>query len=294
MSPIILEHQLKNGELLQATFLPDRGMNMISYKKGDIEVIDQSTRSLFDERFAGLGALIGPHFHHRKEEVIPKIDHEERFPHIARLKAKGIKEPFSHGIARYAPWKVETTKNSFKGQLSGKDLWNEVSLASLEGQNFAMNFVGHLEETGLFLTLSVVSDTASLVGTHYYYHLPSGKGTVTSEVQNSLIKEGKEEPIPAEWGYDTIHHRLVFDLKEEADYNFHSHPDSLKGKIVLDAETYKLHVNYDCPCAENSWQLYHPKGASFVCIEPISARDPRHSNLTASTIRIHIDIEKVN
>jgi hypothetical protein len=290
MNPIILEHESASGEMLQATFLPDLGMNLISFKKGALEVMDQSTKTLFDERFAGLGALIGPHFHHRRPEVIPPIKDESLFPHIARIKAKGIQEPFSHGIARYAPWKAEATKTSIKAKLTGKDTWNGVPLSALEGQNFTMAFDVHLQADGLHLDLSVVSDTGSLVGIHYYYHLPKGKGRVTAQVQDKVRIQNVLQPIPTNWKMD-LHHRLIFDLDQDADFNFHPYPDTLKGDILLDAEDYKLRTRYTCLCAENSWQLYHPKGASFVCIEPLSAQDPRNPNLTVSSLNIHIEVE---
>lgn len=289
MPAITIQNRTHQGELLQATFLPDKGMNLISLKKGDLEVIDQSTKNLFEERFAGLGALIGPHFHHRKSETIPPVPHEERFPHIARVKAKGIQEPFSHGIARYAPWKAEATPHSVKAQLSGKDTWNDIPLSTLEGQNFNMRLIAQLREDGLFLTLSVVSDTASLVGIHYYYSLPGGKGRVISDVQNQVRIEGELTPIPSNWDFNS-QNRLVFDLQNEADFTFRPYPNLLNGSILLETEQYRLQTNYDCMSAENCWQLYHPKGASFVCIEPISAQDPRHPNLTVSTLNIHIQI----
>lgn len=289
MSPIILEQQTEKGERLQATFLPDKGMNLISFKWGELEIIDQTTQNLFEERYAGLGALIGPHFHHRKPETLPVIQDETLFPHIARLKAKGVEEPFSHGIARYAPWKAQATKTSIKGQLTGKDLWNGVPLSSLEGQNFTMDFRVELKKTGLSLHLSVVSDTASLVGIHYYYALPQGKGKVISNTQNQYIKEGKLTSIPQQWSFDA-QQRLTFDLKEEADFTFRPYPNLLNGEILLETESYHLKTTYSSNCAENCWQLYHPKGASFVCIEPISAQDPRHANLTASMIDIHLEL----
>ena len=80
MEPITLKSQNTQGDIFEAMFLPDRGMNMISFKRGDVQVIDQSTRSLFEERFAGLGALIGPHFHHRNPAIIPKLKDESLFP----------------------------------------------------------------------------------------------------------------------------------------------------------------------------------------------------------------------
>lgn len=289
MAQIELEHSTKSGEKLRAVFLPDKGMNLISFKKGELEVIDQSTRPLFEERFAGLGALIGPHFHHRKPEVIPPIKDESLFPHIARVKAKGIQEPFSHGIARYAPWKAEATKESIRAQLTGKDLWNGVTLSSLEGQNFTMNLEAHLRENGLFLNLSVVSDTNSVVGIHYYYALPNGKGKVIGDVQNQVRIQGELQPIPPEWKFDS-QQRLIFDLDAEADFTFRPYPNPLNGTILLETEAYQLRTHYDCPCAENCWQLYHPKGASFVCMEPISAQDPGRPKLTVSSLSIQLEI----
>jgi hypothetical protein len=291
MAAIVLEGQTKQGERLQATFLPDKGMNLVSLKKGDLEVIDQSTHHLFEERYAGLGALIGPHFHRRKPETVPKVKDETLFPHIARVKAKGIQDPFSHGIARYTPWKAEATKQSVKAQLTGKDTWNGVPLSALEGQNFNMTLEAHLKEEGLFLALSIVSDTASLVGIHYYYALPQGKGRVISHVQNQVIIAGELKPIPSNWQFDS-QQRLIFDLQEEADFTFRPYPDLLKGDILLETDEYQLRTRYYCNCAENCWQLYHPQGASFVCIEPISSQDPRHPNLTVSSLSIHLEILK--
>lgn len=288
MDPIVLKATSEQGESLEATFLPDKGMNMVSYKKGSIEIIDQSTKNLFDERFAGLGALIGPHFHRRQTSVLPKIADESLFPHIARVKAKGVADPFSHGIARYAPWKATATENSFKATLTGKDTWNGVALSALEGQNFTMHFNALLSPQGLKLDLDVVSDSDSLVGIHYYYHLPQGTGKLISAVQPEYIDNGEKKPLPPSWngGAD---HVLTFDLNNEADYTFFPYPSPRSGKIILDAGNYKLHTTYTCASSENSWQLYHPKGASFVCIEPLSSQDPRHPNLTVSSI--HIDLE---
>src|SRR5262245_52892018 len=132
---------LKN-ENLQAVFDPERGMNLLSYKLGETEVIDQSTRSLFEERYAGLGALIGPHSHHR--HVVPPVKDEALLSHIARVKSKGVEEPFSHGIARYAPRKAEATATKVTARLTGKDTWNGVALSALEGQNFTMEMIAEL------------------------------------------------------------------------------------------------------------------------------------------------------
>jgi hypothetical protein len=289
-NPIIITSQTEKGETLQATFLPEKGMNLVSFKKDDLEIIDQSTLPLFEERFAGLGALIGPHFHRRRPEILPKIADESLFPHIARVKAKGTADPFSHGIARYAPWQASATPNKIKATLSGKDTWNGVPLASLEGQHFKMNYQAELTPQGLIIDLDIVSDTDSLVGIHYYYHLPKNTGRVISSVQTSYIDQGELKALPADWPIDG-QHVLTFPLEKEADYTFFPYPNPRQGKIILDAETYKLITTYNCQSQENSWQLYHPKGASFVCIEPLSSQDPRHPNLSVSAIRIALEIQ---
>ncbi len=286
--PITLISKSSSGESLQAIFLPDKGMNMISYKLGNIEVIDPSTQALFEERYAGLGALIGPHFHHRNPAIIPPVKQENLFPHIARLKANGINEPFSHGIGRYAPWKATADSQKVSAILTGKDLWNGVPLSELEGQNFTMQFTAELCPEGLKLKLSVVSDTDSVVGIHYYYHLPKGKGAVISKVQKHYI-DGIKKPLPSEIPLDDLQ-EMRFDLNQPADFTFYPFPNLLEGEIILDAIDYRLVTHYSSRSQENAWQLYHPKGASFVCIEPVSAQDPRHPNLTASSLEILLSI----
>jgi len=289
MSAIILQSKTSSGESLQATYLPEKGMNLISFKKGGLEVIDQSTRNLFDERFAGLGALIGPHFHHRPQGILPKIPDESLFPHIARVKANGVMEPFSHGIGRYAPWKTTSTEKSIKATLTGKDIWNGVALSALEGQNFIMHYEATLTETGLQIQMDVVSDTDSLVGIHYYYHLPQGNGKIISAVQPEFMDHEGRKPLPSSWKVDQ-QHLMTYDLSEETDFTFYPYPNSLEGRIILDAGDYRLITTYQSDSAENCWQLYHPKGASFVCIEPISSQDPRHPNLSVSALKIHLEI----
>lgn len=286
---ITLRNQTLNGEELTATYVPEKGMNMISFKKGNLEIIDQSTINLFEERFAGLGALIGPHFHRKRGEVVPKIKDETLFPHISRLKTKGIQDPFSHGIGRYAPWKAEAKDHWISASLSGKDQWNGVSLSELEGQNFKMSFVAELLPDGLHLDLSVVSDTDSLAGIHYYYHLPDGKGTIMSQVKDLVIDHQERKKIPSFWNFDE-QHRLSLPIEQEIDCTFFPFPDSLEGSILLDAGSYRLLTEYKSLSEENCWQLYHPTGASYVCIEPISSQDPKHPNLTVSSLHIHLQI----
>jgi len=274
---------------LAACFCPQKGMNMIHYQKGTIEAIDQTTKPLFEERYAGLGALIGPHFHHRNPSVIPLVAKEELFPHIAKLKAKGIKEPFSHGIGRYAPWTVQSvTESSIHAILKGSDLWCGITLKELEGQDFVMGYHAKMDAGGLEINLSVQSETESVVGLHTYYAL-GGKGSVTTRVQNQYVEKSELKPIPSTWNYGQDH-VLRYPLESDTDFGFHPFPNPTQGVIELNAATHRVKVEYGCDNSENSFQLWHPQGASFVCIEPLSAKDPRKPKLTVSRLKILISI----
>lgn len=291
MTTITLKNETPNGEPLTATYLPEKGMTMISYKKGKQEVIDQSTKPLFEERFAGLAPLIGPHFHRRKPEILPKIPNEEAFPHIAKVKARGEGiDPFTHGVGRYAPWNYEATETTIKGVLKGSDVWNDVELKTIENQDFTMHFFAELTPKGLKLELSVVSDSDSIIGIHYYYHLPRGTGTVYSKVQDKYIAIDKVLKIPHSWNYDEKTQLLTYPLNQDTDFTFHPFPDPTAGEVLLDAGDYQIKTHFTAPSEECAFQLWHPVDASFVCIEPVSAYNPRGLNLSVSSVKIELEI----
>lgn len=285
---ITLKAKAEDDQPLEVVFWPERGMNFISYKKAGVEVIDQTTWDLFEERYAGLGAMIGPHFHHRNYSIISKIQDESLFPHIARVKAKGTQEPFSHGIGRYAPWKEEHTETKIRATLAGKDTWNGVPLAELEGQDFKMQYEAELTPKGLRIFLSVVSETDSVVGLHTYYRLTGG-GRVIAKVLPQFNDHGEIKPIPKQWSYGEDF-TLDYPLVENTDYGFYPYPDPLEGHIFLKTNDYHLKIFYRSLNQENSWQLYHPQGKSFVCIEPLSAKDPRKPHLSVSSLHTLITI----
>lgn len=287
---IVLKSKAADDTPLEATFAPDRGMNLISYKRGSTEVIDQSTSPLFEERSAGLGALIGPHFHHRNPRIIPAIKDDRLFPHLAAIKKKGVAEPFSHGIARYVSWKAESTESAVQAILSGKDEWKGVPLSELEGQDFTITYDATLGADGLKIRMTVRSDTDSVLGLHYYYSLPKGTGTVTGDVRNVCMENGEERELDSSWSVDD-QNVLTFDLANEADYGFRPSKDPCGSSILLDTGDYRLRTTYGTGCAESSWQLYHPKGASFVCIEPLTAEDPRKPQLSVSILNALLTIE---
>jgi hypothetical protein len=273
----LISNKDSKGRVLTARFAPGCGMNMISLKRDEIQIIDQSTLPLFEERFAGLGAMIGPHFYHRK--IIPAVKNPSLFPHIAGLQKKGVAEPFSHGIGRYAPWKVEeATETKIAATLEGKELWNGVALAELEGQDFTMRYEAQMLETGLEVTLSVSSQRPSVIGLHTYYKMEEG-AKVKAQVQPYYYDQGVKK--------ERTGHELAWDLKDPIDFGFAPYPDPLHGDILLDNPTLpKVKVDYECQNEENSFQVWHLAGGSFVCIEPLSAKNPQEP--TSSVVRLKI------
>jgi len=292
--------QLKNssitGDTLSATFLPEGGMNLISYRHGDIEVIDQNTNGLYTERKAGLGALIGPHFHERK--IISGGFDESLFPHIAKGKAEGRKDPFSHGIGRYVPWKYESGNNWIKASLSGNDLYKGVPLKVFEGQNFSMTYEAHLLSDGLHIKYEVESEQPSVIGLHYYYAL-ADKGNIHGAVENTYRANNEWKPLPKEWTkeYNEDNSSLYFELPQKADYGFlpaKEMPNENHYSLVFDSSQYSLHIHYKtASSSEISCQVFHPNDASYVCIEPLSATCPPNPELTHSSLDVKLEIIRV-
>jgi hypothetical protein len=288
---ITLKNNTENGVPMEATFAPNQGMNLLSFKKGNIEAIDQTTMPLFLERYAGLGALIGPHFHHRpKEALIQKFD-ESLFPHIAKQKANEVQEPFTHGIARYVPWKYEYSETQISARLRGKDIYKGVLIKDFEGQDFEMTLDVKLIHDGLILQFNIHSELPSVIGFHYYYnYIPSSY--VQAFVHEDYKTQETWKQLPSAW-YDKIKNKLHFDASQEADFGFKpieqtDHPYHL---ISLKGSTHLLHVEYiSSNEKETSWQLYHPKEASFVCIEPLSALNPRKPILKNSNLQLKISL----
>ncbi len=279
MNPVILQN-----DQIQATFSPFQGMNLLQFLANGLEMIDQNTRPLFLERFAGLGSLIGPHFHHRPKGEIQEVPHESLFPHIARVRAKGILEPFSHGIARYAPWKVEILDQSIQAQLSGNDVWNGSLLSSLEGFSFEMKLQASLLSNGLSLDYSIESEKPSVLGFHYYYALPSTGGTIRAQVENSY--RVKDEWMPIHPSFLDKEGNLFFDALQECDFGF---IPKAPFEVFYENKNFSLKISFQVD-GEASFQLYRPKDASYICIEPLTAKDPKQPILKKSSLQVKIEV----
>lgn len=281
---------LKNKDV-KAVFSSEKGMNLMRLQVDGIDLIDQNTIPLFEERFAGLGSLIGPHFHHRLPNQIPEVPYESLFPHIAKLKAKGVSEPFSHGIARYAPWKIQSSGCKIEAKLSGKDIWNGVPLSVLEGFSFEMKLLSSLLPKGIFLDLSIESEHPSIIGLHYYYTLPKGKATIRAAIK-------KEYRTSDGWGLIPPHFldeqgNLSFDATQEIDLGFRPKREGENFEIFYENTKCILRVSFRSEETEGSFQLYRPKDASYICIEPLSAKNPRAPSSKISRLQVSIELLEV-
>lgn len=288
---ITLRNTSDTGDELKATFDPEKGMNLLSFKRGEIEAIDQSTKNLFDERCAGLGALIGPHFHHRKDEDISLDFDPSLFPHIEALKKKGQKEPFSHGIARYVPWKTDYSETQIKARLDAKDLYQGVPIKTFEGQQFEMLMDVALVHDGLLIQLTIHSEKPSVIGFHYYY--AATKDSVVQAFVKDQYRDNTQWKLLSSDVYDPKKHKLTFPAFDKSDFGFipylnDNHPYH---QISLKNPDSILHVEYTSSNEEEtSWQLYHPEGASFTCIEPLSSQNPKTPKLNSSNLQLKLSI----
>jgi hypothetical protein len=284
---VTLTNISSDGKPLEATFYPAKGMNLISYKKGGIEVIDTSTEDLFQDRMAGLGALIGPHFHHRPKDKIGPVPFEERFPHIKRVKERGIIEPFSHGIARYSSWDAQATKTSLEATLQSTTTLEGVLLSTLEGFAFTMFMDVELRPTGLYIELGVDACEPAVAGLHYYFSLGKGKNELCLQAREEYNASGQIRPVPSLWRESR---GLVIPFEEGIDAGFFAHDPLQMSVAELKTVSHTLAIGYQSHTEEGSLQVFHPKGSSYICIEPLSATIPRSPKFLSSGINVCLEI----
>lgn len=272
MDRVVLKSETSSGQALEAVFLPEQGMKLVSLKRGDRELM-------------GVGGdirVIGPHFADRHRGTLPVLKDPSAWTHIA----EGHHDPFHHGVARYAPWKVEASKDALRAQISGKDTWNETLLKDLEGQAFTMQLNAKLSPEGLSLYVAVVGDADSLVGLDYRFAVKNGNGRVHGDVGDEYIDKSGSKPLPPEWLNGQG--RLNWPLDKPIDAIFHSFREPLHRSIHLETADYKLQLDYSCKNAENSWQL--KREGAFVHLTPLAAKSPYRPVLTVNSLTANLSI----
>lgn len=279
MQKIELKNQTSSGEPLLATFSPEEGMALLNYSRGEQQVVGATSR------------IIGPHFGDRNPKTIPRRQDITSWPEVQAMHEEKHEDPFYNGIARYAPWKVETGENHLTAILSGKDAWNSIPLAELEGQPFIMRMDVTLTREALEIDLSVVADSDALVGLEYLFALPNGSGRLHADVWDSYLERMTEKPLPEKWR-PLARNVLSLDLSEPVEAIFHPFPDRTSSDIHLETPNYQLHVRYRCKNAENCWLLHKSKGSPIVRLAPMAAKYPYRPSLTVNALHIALAIEK--
>lgn len=278
MDQLVTIKYSSNGKQLEATFQPNHGLNLKSFKCDGKELIDQSDKHLN-------GLLIGPHFDNRKRELLQGLKKDpviETF--IKSREDEGLSDPFQNGICRYVPWKVESNDSTkLKAILTGKENWNETPLATIEGQQFKLYFEAEMTQEGLWVKLSSVGDSDTVIGIDYRYALSRGEGYIESLIKDHYYDNGILKKVEDILNGQTEH--LSWDLKQPADFAFLP-SRATHGAIVLKTEEYELHTQYRCSNQENCWHLWKPVNASYVSIRPLSAQNPWRPNLTVNSIEI--------
>lgn len=275
------------GRPMTALFAPEAGMSLLSFKVGEVELIQTSTQKKFDDTREGLGTVVGPHFSQRHATTYPKIPSDCGMPQIPKLTERGFHDLIPNGIARYASWKVASEESSFKAELTGKDLLGTIPLSQLQGQNFKIEMAASLQRSGLKVELSVVSDIDSLIGLDYRFRLPESKGEADTRVQPYTIHRDGRQGIPKTWNFDN--HFLHLNLENEVDVFLQPFPDLCEGTILLKTADYTLQTNYWCSSAENHFGLFKPKGEEWISIQPMTSSNPYKPQLSVSSIKIHFD-----
>ncbi|MCF7806429.1 MAG: hypothetical protein K9M13_02135, partial [Simkaniaceae bacterium] len=135
----------------------------------------------------------------------------------------------------------------------------------------------------------VKTDKTGIVGLHYYYSIDHEDAVVKSVIQNVYNDMGEFKPLPDEWTEEDIHH-LKFILNQEADFGFLPFSNNNTSLVTLENKEYNLEIFSQTESDEHSWQLWHPAGASFTCIEPMSAKNPRGILPKEGRIRVKITI----
>lgn len=291
VSKAILKNQALDGEPLEAIYAPEKGMNLISYRKGKVNVIDQNMLPLFEKWCSSLGALIGPHFQEQLSPPPVPSDHPP-FPHIALMKAQGKGDLFPNGIARYVPWSYIQSETQIQAELKGSDLYHGFPLKVFEGQDFHMKYMARLLSEGLFISLSIRSERPSLVGLHYAYAF-SGKGNLQGEVQNTYQKEKTWKELPPSW-LDEQKTHLTLPLTQRADFGFLpalKHQTDHAYHLNLNTESYSLHFEYNTASdSEISFHLFREENGTSVYITPLSAQLPLFPKLKESTLEVKLGI----
>jgi len=243
MCALLLKSQEKSGEPCEARFDP-KGLRLLSLKCGDREIHTPSDPK-------GYYGVIGPQF--------------------------GDLGAFMQtGEAMAASWEVEkseeenlTAKHRYEGegeeqiyQMEGRISWDKEVLVS---------------------TLSIVSDTDSLIGPGYCFPLPDGRGRLEGVIKREGFCEGKTVTLSEHSGKP-----VEIDLSHSCSLAVLPYLKPTEGKLLLETKNYQMEILYRSNCEEVSCLIYRPEKGDWICISPVSSKNPWKTNLTVSHVTTEI------
>ncbi len=238
-----------------ASFTCSHGLNLISLKQGDTEVIHSAPEG-----------FIGPHFGFRLPSLLG-----------------GGEDPYPFGAARYLPWEAEKkSESALHAKISGNH-------ESPEGQKFQIDVDANIADETLRLHQSVVSEADSLIGCQARLHLPEGENTLSIDSRDKYYLNGTLTEVPVSWerssdGFVTVSLNTPFEA------GFRPVIDLLRGRVQLKTSSYSVVLEYTSISEESSWYIIYPDEGSHISIAAVSSQNPWRPNLTVSSIDMSLKI----
>ena len=233
-------------------------MSLVAFTVGGVSVLDESRQQQFLDIRKGLGPLIVPHFGagpFRPDVGLGSI------PHVARLKALGVEDPFQHGVGRYSAWTFEADGEQVRGTIDGNTRLAGIPLADLEGFGFEAAVTYELDAEGLKITFDLAGEKPVAGGIHFYYDLVN---------RQTALAELSVEEAPS----DDQALRLDFRGAHNKGYHARGTRDSCTHRLTTDRYTLDTTVPVRGQASQtfDSVILFSPEGQQFACVEPISYR----------------------
>jgi hypothetical protein len=238
---------------IRAVISPTFGLSLIDLCFQDIPILDRSREQAFLESRKGLGPLILPHFNQR--ESLPEVDFEA-FEHVPYLRKMNVRDPFQHGVGRYAAWRYRADQDSVTGSLTSSDRIQGYEIAEITGFAFQVEVCYRITETGLNIHFDLNAEQPVEAGIHFYYDL---KNRHTAVVE--LPVEGQSETA-------------VFHFDRGHDTTYIPSKTNRFATYTLTTDRYVLRTIV--PVLGNpsntfdAVTLFSPEEERFVCIEPLS------------------------
>jgi hypothetical protein len=275
MHPLFGECIALQNRIIRAAISPVFGLSLIDLCFRNEPILDRSREKVFYQSRKGLGPLILPHFNQRN--TIPEID-LEAFAHVHYLREMNVRDPFQHGVARYAEWRYRVDEDSVTGSLTGTDRIQGYEISEITGFAFEAEVCYRITETALNIHFDLRAEQPVEAGIHFYYDLKNRHSAVVE-----IPLEGQSEP--AVFHFDCGH-----------DTTYLPNRSNRQAIYTLTTDSYVLRtivpVLGDPSNTFDAVTLFSPEGERFVCIEPLSfsQRGRNEKHRFQSSIALELDM----